>query len=144
MLSDNRIVREVTAELTKVAEGQKQVGALNDQLRNLNDILKNTKQRGILGEYFLETVLKNVTGQIVSCSYALQTAPANPALVDIQEDGMTIPRDTTHTNGWDFGPGDQRKWNEVQNTHRDIRTLANYLLVQYKALVWNQPQRAST
>ena len=54
----------------------------------------------------LETVLKNVTGQIVSCSYALQTAPANPDLVDIQEDGMTIPRDQTHTNGWDFGPGD--------------------------------------
>ncbi len=55
-----RIVREVTTELTKVAEGQKQIGALNDQLRNLNDILKNTKQRGILGEYFLENVLKNV------------------------------------------------------------------------------------
>jgi DGQHR domain-containing protein len=42
---------------------------------------------------------------------------------------------------WDFGPGDQRKWNEIQNTHRDIQILANYLLVQYKALVWNQPQR---
>ncbi len=55
-----RIVREVTTELTKVAEGQKQIGALNDQLRNLSDILKNTKQRGILGEYFLENVLKNV------------------------------------------------------------------------------------
>ena len=55
-----KIVREVTAELTKVSEGQKQIGALNDQLRNLNDILKNTKQRGILGEYFLENVLKNV------------------------------------------------------------------------------------
>ncbi len=43
---------------------------------------------------------------------------------------------------WDFGPGDQRKWNEIQNTHQDIQILANYLLVQYKALVWNQPQRA--
>jgi hypothetical protein len=42
---------------------------------------------------------------------------------------------------WDFGPGDQRKWNEIQNTHHDIQILANYLLVQYKALVWNQPQR---
>ncbi len=55
-----KIVREVTSELTKVVEGQKQVSALNDQLKNLNDILKNTKQRGVLGEYFLETVLKNV------------------------------------------------------------------------------------
>jgi hypothetical protein len=39
---------------------------------------------------------------------------------------------------WDFGPGDQRKWNEIQNTHKDIQLLANYLLVQYKALVWNR------
>src|SRR5262249_14747945 len=54
------IVEKVTSELTKVIEGQKQVTALNDQLKNLNDILKNTKQRSVLGEYFLETVLKNV------------------------------------------------------------------------------------
>jgi DGQHR domain-containing protein len=39
---------------------------------------------------------------------------------------------------WDFGPGMQRKWNEIQNTHRDIQVLANYLLVQYKARVWNR------
>jgi len=31
-----------------------------DQLKNLEDILKNPKQRGILGEYYLETLLKNV------------------------------------------------------------------------------------
>jgi DGQHR domain-containing protein len=39
---------------------------------------------------------------------------------------------------WDFGPGIQRKWNEIQNTPRDIKTLANYLLVQYKSRVWNR------
>lgn len=39
---------------------------------------------------------------------------------------------------WEFGPGAQRRWNEVQNTSNDIRMLANYLLVQYKQLVWNQ------
>jgi DNA recombination protein RmuC len=55
-----QIVKEITSEITKVTEGQKQIVTLNDQLRNLNDILKNTKQRGVLGEYFLEAVLKNV------------------------------------------------------------------------------------
>jgi len=55
-----QIVREITSEITKVQEGQKQIVTLNDQLKNLNDILKNTKQRGVLGEYYLETVLKNV------------------------------------------------------------------------------------
>ncbi|MDY3551367.1 DGQHR domain-containing protein DpdB [Gemmata sp. JC717] len=39
---------------------------------------------------------------------------------------------------WEFGPGTIRKWNEVQNTHKDIQMLANYLLVKYKALVWNK------
>jgi hypothetical protein len=55
----------------------------------------------------LETVLGTITGQIVSCSYALQAAPANPDLVSIVADGMTISRDPTHMNGWDFGPGDK-------------------------------------
>ncbi|WP_437310803.1 DGQHR domain-containing protein DpdB [Sorangium sp. So ce388] len=40
---------------------------------------------------------------------------------------------------WDFGPGQQRKWNEVQNTTKDIQMLTNYLVVQYKSLVWNRP-----
>ena len=55
-----RIIKEITQELTKVGEGQKQVMNVTDQLKNLQDILKNPKQRGILGEYYLETVLKNV------------------------------------------------------------------------------------
>jgi DGQHR domain-containing protein len=38
---------------------------------------------------------------------------------------------------WEFGPGVQRKWNEIQNTPRDVQVLANYLLVQYKARVWS-------
>ena len=41
---------------------------------------------------------------------------------------------------WDFGPGAQRKWNELQNTSRDIQLLTNYLLYQYKALVWSKPR----
>jgi DGQHR domain-containing protein len=45
---------------------------------------------------------------------------------------------------WDFGPGAQRKWNEVQNTPKDIQMLANYLMVQYKARVWSRPQTEAT
>jgi DGQHR domain-containing protein len=42
---------------------------------------------------------------------------------------------------WDFGPGAQRKWNEIQNTSKDIRLVADYLLTQYKARVWNWAMR---
>ncbi|TSC74823.1 MAG: Uncharacterized protein G01um101430_742 [Parcubacteria group bacterium Gr01-1014_30] len=54
------IVRNVTEKLTRLEETNKQVVSFADQLRSLQDILKNPKQRGILGEYFLETALKNV------------------------------------------------------------------------------------
>ena len=55
-----RIIKEVVQELTKVGEGQKQVVDIAKQLENLQDILKNPKQRGVLGEYYLKTVLENV------------------------------------------------------------------------------------
>ncbi|MDP2629736.1 MAG: DNA recombination protein RmuC [Candidatus Harrisonbacteria bacterium] len=52
-------VRRLTEQLTRVDEGQKQVSKFADQLKNLQDILKNPKQRGVFGEYYLETLLKN-------------------------------------------------------------------------------------
>lgn len=46
-------------------------------------------------------------------------------------DGM---RDACHwTDGsWDFGPGRQRRWDELQNTTKDIESLIRYLSAQYK------------
>jgi DNA recombination protein RmuC len=55
-----QIIKEVTQELTKLNESQKQFNDLNAQLKVLQDILKNPKQRGILGEYLLENTLKNI------------------------------------------------------------------------------------
>ena len=54
------IIRNVTEKLTKLDETNRQVVGFADQLKGLQDILKNPKQRGVLGEYYLETVLKNV------------------------------------------------------------------------------------
>ena len=88
-----QIVREITSEITKVQEGQKQMVTLNDQLKNLNDILKNTKQRGILGEYYLEMVLKNV---LSPGEYQLQYPFKDNTKVDavIFYDGRVIPIDS--------------------------------------------------
>lgn len=55
-----KIIKDVTEQLTKLDETNKQVISFTDQLKSLQDILKNPKQRGVLGEYYLETVLKNV------------------------------------------------------------------------------------
>jgi DNA-sulfur modification-associated len=40
---------------------------------------------------------------------------------------------------WDFGSHSQRKWNELQNTTRDIQLLSEYLINEYKSRVWNRP-----
>ncbi|HJZ12920.1 MAG TPA: DNA recombination protein RmuC, partial [Acidobacteriota bacterium] len=55
-----KVMQEVTERLTKLDETNKQVVNFSSQLQNLQDILKNPKQRGVLGEYFLEETLKNV------------------------------------------------------------------------------------
>ena len=53
-----KIVREVTEKLTKLEETNKQVVSFAEQLQSLEDVLKNPKQRGILGEYYLEELLE--------------------------------------------------------------------------------------
>ncbi len=74
-----RIIKDVTEGLTKLDETNKQVVSFADQLQNLQDILKNPKQRGVLGEYYLETVLKNV---LPPKSYAMQYTFPNGEIVD--------------------------------------------------------------
>jgi len=55
-----KIIEEVTEKLTRLEGVNKQVLNFTEKLERLQDLLKNPKQRGIVGEYFLETVLKNV------------------------------------------------------------------------------------
>lgn len=74
-----QIVQDVTKGLTKLEETNKQVIGFTDQLKNLQDILKNPKQRGILGEYYLETLLKNV---MPPNSYQMQYSFKNGDIVD--------------------------------------------------------------
>lgn len=74
-----RMIREVTAGLTKLDETNRQVVSFADQLQSLQDILKNPKHRGILGEYYLETLLRNV---LAPTQYKMQYPFANGEIVD--------------------------------------------------------------
>ena len=63
-----------------------------------------------------------------------------PTVMQYEEDLQPLKEICHWTAGyWDFGSGQQRKWNELQNTSKDIELLANYLIAQYKARVWNRP-----
>ena len=74
-----KMIREVTAGLTKLDETNRQVVSFADQLQSLQDILKNPKHRGILGEYYLETLLNNV---LAPTQYKMQYAFSNGEIVD--------------------------------------------------------------
>lgn len=58
---------------------QKQILDYGSQLADLQNILKNPKQRGILGEYFLETVLRNT---LPPESYQMQYKFTDGEIVD--------------------------------------------------------------
>lgn len=55
-----KLIADVTSRLAKLDETNRQVKDVADDLRMLQNILQNPKQRGVLGEYFLQTVLDNV------------------------------------------------------------------------------------
>ena len=74
-----KLIKDVTQGLTKLDETNKQVISFADQLQSLQDILKNPKQRGVLGEYYLETLLKNV---LPAGSYQMQYPFKDGNIVD--------------------------------------------------------------
>jgi len=53
-------IKDITSQLEKIHADHQHVIDVKEQLGRLTDVLANPKQRGILGEYFLETLLKNV------------------------------------------------------------------------------------
>ncbi len=88
-----KIIGDVRERLAKLDETNRQVVGFADQLKSLQDILKNPKQRGILGEYYLETVLKNV---LPPGSYQMQYRFSDSVIVDavVFVDKLIIPIDS--------------------------------------------------
>jgi DNA recombination protein RmuC len=75
----NKIISDITERLTRLDEGNKQVLGFTESLAQLQDILKNPKQRGVLGEYYLETLLKNI---LPPDGYAMQYGFSDGTIVD--------------------------------------------------------------
>jgi len=88
-----KIIGDVVEKLTRLDETNKQVVSFADQLKKLQDTLTNPKQRGILGEYYLETVLKNV---LPPGHYQMQYPFKNGVVVDavVFADKRIIPIDS--------------------------------------------------
>lgn len=74
-----RLIKEITTEITSVKEIGRQTGEFAKELQSLSDVLKNPKQRGVVGEYYLETVLRNV---LPPGMYQMQYGFKNGEIVD--------------------------------------------------------------
>lgn len=55
-----RLVADVTQRLAKLDETNRRVVDVADELKTLQNVLQNPKQRGVFGEYYLQNVLENV------------------------------------------------------------------------------------
>ena len=58
--TSSKLIADVTERLTKLDDTNKRVVDVAGELKTLQNVLQNPKQRGVLGEYYLDQVLKNV------------------------------------------------------------------------------------
>lgn len=88
------IIADVNTRLAKLDEANKQVMDVTSELKTLQNVLQNPKQRGVLGEYHLETVLSNV---LPPGRFELQYKFKNGETVDAAvflQDGKILPVDS--------------------------------------------------
>jgi DNA recombination protein RmuC len=58
--ASSQLVADVSRRLTKLDETNRRVVDVADELKTLQNVLQNPKQRGVFGEYYLESVLDNI------------------------------------------------------------------------------------
>jgi len=88
-----QLIKDVTERLTKLDDTNKRVVDVADELKQLQNVLQNPKQRGVLGEFYLDQILQNL---LPPGSYELQYKLAEGLIVDavIKLDGKLLPIDS--------------------------------------------------
>ena len=94
MRDSKRAIAEISARLATINETNKHVESVADELKTLQSVLQNPKQRGVFGEYYLDTVLGNV---LPVGSYNLQYKFKDGEIVDavvFLDKGKILPIDS--------------------------------------------------
>lgn len=89
-----RLVSDVTQRLAKLDETNRRVVDVADELKTLQNVLQNPKQRGVFGEYYLESVLDNI---LPSKNYQMQYKFNDGEIVDsvvFLDKGQILPVDS--------------------------------------------------
>lgn len=89
-----KLVADVTQRLAKLDETNKRVVDVATELKTLQNVLQNPKQRGVFGEFYLESVLENV---LPPKQFQMQYKFADGKIVDaviFLEKGQILPVDS--------------------------------------------------
>ena len=89
-----KLVADVTQRLAKLDETNRRVVDVADELKTLQNVLQNPKQRGVFGEYYLESVLDNI---LPSKNYQMQYKFNDGEIVDavvFLDKGQILPIDS--------------------------------------------------
>ncbi|MBC7764369.1 DNA recombination protein RmuC [Microbacteriaceae bacterium] len=89
-----KLVSDVTQRLAKLDETNRRVVDVADELKTLQNVLSNPKQRGVFGEYYLQSVLENV---LAPGQYQMQYRFQDGEIVDaviFLERGQILPIDS--------------------------------------------------
>ncbi len=88
-----KLITDVTQKLTELDKTNKNVGDIAGELKMLQNVLQNPKQRGVLGEYYLEQILNNI---LPPGAYELQHKLGEGLIVDaiIKIDDKILPIDS--------------------------------------------------
>lgn len=90
----SKLVADVTQRLAKLDETNRRVVDVADELKTLQNVLQNPKQRGVFGEYYLQSVLENVLppGQF-QMQYKFLDGEIVDAVIFLQK-GQILPIDS--------------------------------------------------
>lgn len=89
-----KLVNDVSQRLTKLDETNRRVVDVADELKTLQNVLQNPKQRGVFGEYYLESVLSNI---LPTKNFQMQYKFKNGVIADavvILDKGQILPVDS--------------------------------------------------
>ncbi len=117
-----KLVADVTRRLTKLDETNNRVVDVATELKTLQNVLSNPKQRGVFGEFYLESVLENV---LPPNQYQMQYGFKDGQIVDaviFLDKGKILPLDSKFSL-----ENYNRMVNAEDKTHRDA------LLVKVKS-----------
>ena len=90
--NNTEILRNLTEKISQIDNTNQQIIKFAEKLQEIQNIFKNPKQRGIIGEYFLENILKSVLPvSVFKMQYSFENGDIVDAVIFVE--GKIIPID---------------------------------------------------